>query len=407
MIELQDPSADIRYKIAHNSGVGDPLNKIWFHKTASAVIEAGRCVRCGSCVAACPSNSISVAEDGLPTLTRMCTGCSACWDFCPLAGLRAERLWKLFENSHAKTDGLGVVQASFSARAKVPATRAQDGGVVTTLLEELLTANEIDGVLVTKRRDTQRGQTIVARTVQEIRESAGSIYDQTLPLALNDLREIEEGTRLAMVGTPCQITSLRALQRYGWHDRKEATNAVKLTIGLFCNRSFNGLQLTLQLAKAGVDPRRMEKVNVSEGVLSVYDADRRILLERPVREFHGAALRGCDECADFSGRLADIAVGSVGSPDGWSTVLVRTEAGRKAWDIAQNGLIKEDSANVEEVARLERRNRTMAARNLKRPYDEDAALWISYEDHLRAYMGTDREPEPVPAYRSHHYTTAC
>ena len=30
-----------------------------------------------------------------------------------------------------------------------------------------------------------------------------------------------------------------------------------------------------------------------------------------------------------------------------------------------------------------------------------------YEEHLESYTGTDREPEPPPPHRSHHYTAAC
>jgi len=56
--------------------------------------------------------------------------------------------------------------------------------------------------------------------------------------------------------------------------------------------------------------------------------DGEVAVDEPVRDFHGAALKGCDECADFLGRSADISVGSVGSMDGWTSVLVRTERGR-------------------------------------------------------------------------------
>ena len=36
---------------------------------------------------------------------------------------------------------------------------------------------------------------------------------------------------------------------------------------------------------------------------------------------------GCSVCTDFTAELADISVGSVGSAEGWSTVITRTERG--------------------------------------------------------------------------------
>ncbi|MAG35609.1 MAG: coenzyme F420 hydrogenase [Dehalococcoidia bacterium] len=406
-VAVKDPSADIRDDIAINSGVPELMDKIWFHKTASAVIDAGRCVQCGACIAACPSNSIEVAEDGLPTLLRMCTGCSGCWDFCPLAGMRPERLWKLAEGEGSKTEGLGMVRAAYSARALEPAAGAQDGGVVTAILEELLVAGEIDGVLTVERQGALRGRATIASTVDEIRESAGSVYEQTLPLALPDFRKVSEGRRLAMVGTGCQITGLRALQRYGWRDRQSAANAVKVAIGLLCTRSFDGNRLLLRLAGSGVDLRLVKKLDVNKGILFVYGEDGQVLLERPVKEFGDASLLGCAECADFTARLADISVGSIGSSEGWSTVFLRTEVGEKSWEMAQHRLVSEETDQLATVRRLERRNRRQAIRHLNRSFDPDAPLWISYSEHLQDYAGTDKEPVTPPDYRSHHYQTAC
>ena len=51
--------------------------KVWFWDLERAVIDADRCVQCGVCVAACPTDSIGVGEDDLPKLVKMCTGCSA------------------------------------------------------------------------------------------------------------------------------------------------------------------------------------------------------------------------------------------------------------------------------------------------------------------------------------------
>ena len=49
----------------------------------------------------------------------------------------------------------------------------------------------------------------------------------------------------------------------------------------------------------------------------------------------------CHICEDFTGEYADVSVGNVGTPDGWSTVIVRTEAGEKAFRAAvDSGLLE-------------------------------------------------------------------
>src|SRR5579875_874841 len=76
------------------NGIEAPPGKVWFWELEAGVIDAERCIQCGTCVAVCPSNSIGVSEEtGLPELVKMCTGCSLCWDFCPRGGLRYEALW--------------------------------------------------------------------------------------------------------------------------------------------------------------------------------------------------------------------------------------------------------------------------------------------------------------------------
>lgn len=402
-----DPSADIRDTIALRSGTADPLNKIWFHKTASAVIDADRCIRCGACIAACPSQSLTGAEDGLPTLVKMCTGCSRCWDFCPLAGMRSERLWKLTDGEEFELDGIGKCDAVYSARSLDPPARSQDGGVVTTLLQRLLTAGAVDGVLVSRRRGPFESEPYIAHTPEELLESAGSIYDQSLPLALLSPSVLGSDSNIAVVGTPCQITGLRALQGYGTTHRENAAANVTLAIALFCTRSFDGRKLAAMLLDRGVDLARVSNVVVQDAVLRCLAGGGEPLFEAPVKEFRDAALRGCDECADFTGRIADISLGSLGTPDGFTTVIVRTEAGVDAWERAADAFEAGEDCDLDAVHDLERRNRDGAVRKLNREFDPDGQLWISYEEHLVNYSGTDRGPRTPPGFRSHHYTVSC
>ena len=75
--------------------------KVWFWELERAVIDADRCIQCGACIAACPSDSIGIGADDLPKLVKMCTGCSLCWDFCPRGGLRHEALGKCWRSALA------------------------------------------------------------------------------------------------------------------------------------------------------------------------------------------------------------------------------------------------------------------------------------------------------------------
>src|SRR3712207_8414688 len=75
--------------------IEEAAGKVWFWDLEQAVIDADRCVQCGVCVAACPTDSIGIGDDDLPELVKMCTGCSLCWDFCPRGGRSEEHTSEL------------------------------------------------------------------------------------------------------------------------------------------------------------------------------------------------------------------------------------------------------------------------------------------------------------------------
>ena len=400
--------------------------KVWFWDLEKAVIDADRCVQCGVCVAACPTDSIGVGEDDLPKLVKMCTGCSLCWDFCPRGGLRHEATWKLGSarqegdeeeiciepnfkitgnGSAWSVEGIGHVHESYSARVDPTIEGAQDGGVVSALLVSLLEAGEIDGALVARESEEEpwKGEAFLARTPEEVRECAGSFYNQTLALAHVDFAgyDLPPNPRIAVVGTPCEIEGIKAMQARPWTWGSSQVEAITLTVALLCTKSFNYEKLMLEEIrdKRDVNLEEVSRVDVMRGKLIVQDRSGETIFEEPIRDFYGAALKGCDECADFMGHAADISVGSVGSADGYSSVLIRTEEGQKACSHVRDKLLTRSLDKPQALDKLDALDKRVAFGSLKRAFDPDAPLFIDYEEHLNNYAGTNRAPVEHEAVR--------
>ncbi len=399
-ITLETPDYSIRSEM---SDITTPDEKTWFMELDEAVIQDGRCIQCGTCVASCPSDSIGIGEDGLPELVKMCTGCSLCWDFCPRGGLRYERQWKL-TGGEDNVSGAGDPLTEFSATVTEDwRSNAQDGGVVTSILVHLLEAGEIDGALIATESDDDpwKAESTLATSKAELIENAGSFYNQTMALGNLDLDpdaidgKPPEEWSLALVGTPCEIEGIRALQDFGWEyqSHEAGVRAIEYTIALMCTKNFNyqrliGDQLE---AKRGIDLSAVEKLDVLHGKLMVYGEHGEMILEEDIEEFHDAALKGCDECADFTGYCADLTVGSVGSSEEYSSVIVRTEQGMEAFELTAPDLEYHDLEDRSAIGRLQGWDKKQAFESLERPFDPDAPRFIDYTDHAEQY-GTAINP---------------
>jgi coenzyme F420 hydrogenase subunit beta len=397
--ELDTPSYAIRSEM---NDIVEPDEKTWFMELDTAVIDADRCIQCGTCVAACPSDSIGIGDDGLPELVKMCTGCSLCWDFCPRGGLRYERQWKL-TGGEDNVKGAGDPITEFSARVEEAWREgSQDGGVVTSVLIHLLDDGEIDGALVARESDEEawKAEPFLATSREELIASAGSVYNQTMALGALDVSDLvddlaadvgkdPDDLSLALVGTPCEIEGIRALQDFDWaYGSQEAgVRAVDYTIALMCTKNFNYYALMGELVEEerGIAREEIGKMDVLHGKLMAYDHDGDLLLEEDVENFHDAALKGCDECADFTGYCADLTVGSVGSADDYSSVIVRTEQGLKAWNRTKDDLDFHDLEDRSAVGKLQGWDKKQAFESLQRPFDPDAPRFIDYADHAENY----------------------
>lgn len=290
----------------------------------SRIIDTGECTVCGACVSACPGSHMKLTDDRprRPKRVRDCVGCSICYDACYMLRHNLMREIEAAAIGRGHRDSFGSYRRAIMARTRDPeiAGICQDGGVVTTLLVYGLENGIIDGALLVTG-DGRVPRASVARDRDEVIRAAGTRYG-VVPV-LRGLRAavIDHGlASICVVGSPCHIQSIRYLR----HKGLPLASPVKLTVGLFCRENYRYNCLAERLSMKGVRMDRVEKVDVSDA-FNVHTAEQE--LSFPITDIKGCVPRHCLVCRDFAADVADIAVGSDGAPEGWSTVLVRTHLG--------------------------------------------------------------------------------
>lgn len=229
---------------------------------------------------------------------------------------------------------LGNYKNCVSARAADPAilSASQDGGIVTQLFAFALEEGIIDGAVVAGQGDEPyKPEPVVATTVAELMEARGTRYTICPNVSM-----IKEATRsygldkVGIVGTPCQIQAVRKAQLYPMGMRSVGSK-VALAIGIFCMENFpyQGLE-TMVEDLCNVKMESASKMDIGKGKFSVYTS-RGAVSQIPLKLTHKFEQPGCHVCLDYVANLADVSTGSVGSPDGWSTVFTRTKIGETVW----------------------------------------------------------------------------
>ena len=149
----------------------------------------------------------------------------------------------------------------------------------------------------------------------------------------------EKLEKIAVVGTTCQMRGL-SLAMLGPMKNKKIADAVKLKIGLFCMESFNHDDLMKYLKENDVDPKIVTKFEIKNGRFYAWAGEER-LHRAKLNNVKAIVRTGCLHCTDFASEYADVSVGNVGSPAGYSTVIIRDNKGKQILEAAiKSGLIE-------------------------------------------------------------------
>ena len=265
--------------------------------------------------------------------------------------MRAEALKSGEERSHrselehlflgeGSKEGFGVFREVSAVQTSLS---GYDGGVVTSLLIKGMKRNFFDSAIVVRRGNNKKNEAVIAEDPEDIISAKGSKYE-LLPIPEKFVEAVQERgkKRIAVVGLPCQIFGLREIQR--------SMPDVDLTaIGLFCMENFRYYLLKKRIKDLlHVDLDTVESAVISKGNFIVSDRGKTVSCR--VKDLMAAVRTGCLFCTDFTSELADISVGMVGSPDGYSTVIVRTQKGEELFNLLKDR--DSTSADSGEIARM-------------------------------------------------------
>jgi len=218
-----------------------------------------------------------------------------------------------------------------AARLRVPRAGAQWTGLCTRLAERLLEAGQVDAVvtMAPHPQDRWRPQPVVITRAQDMAGTRGMRMGFA-PLIQQVEAALAQGhRRLAVIGIPCQIYALRALQP---QLEKEQGLQSLFVIGTPCSDNTSTENFHQFLARLSPTPQDISYLEFRADYRVEVRTDqgqRRLIpfLQLPLADLPPDFFPlTCRTCVDYTNTLSDITVGYMGG-DGQQWLLVRNPRG--------------------------------------------------------------------------------
>lgn len=293
---------------------------------------------------------------------------------------------------------------------------AASGGMVTSLLCNMLEHGDIDGAWVTKTA-FENGEltykTFVATTKEEICDASSSVY-MNIPLLKHiDVIKNFDG-KVAVVMTPCMIRGLNAILEKD----SQLKEKVVLKLGLYCSGTHSPKATTLSMEKSGITGENAKRLYYRRGhwrgtssVIYNDGSTKEFSYSKTICAYKNAYFfekDSCMYCQDHFAMGSDISFGDIwlkemkGNPIKHTSCVIRTE---KAYEMLQRaideGVIHAEHISDRDMVRSQKRalvfkfNLAAAKKNNEALDTSDRCKW----NHKLAYYLAEKNKK----YSEEHY----
>tara|TARA_B100000035_G_scaffold314628_1_gene331489 strand:+ start:797 stop:2176 length:1380 start_codon:yes stop_codon:yes gene_type:complete len=317
--------------------------KILVNKIFKEVIDPGNCFHCGLCEG--QSKNLFKMTDStsgqIPKLIRKPTmkdipDLKKIIHACPGRGFPYNYLSnKIYSRKKSKLIGNYNNLFIASSNNNDIRQKASSGGVVRSLLVELIKSRKVDYacILDEKKNKVLDFDLLITKNINDILNVSQSIY-QTSPL-LHRLKDLKKNKKYVVVGLPEHIASLRVLKI----SYPKQFNHIKILVSIYSGTNMYPGAIEFYLKGNGINNlKEVRKINWRygewPGKLRITTKTNRVL---SLKKFYYNYLipffisKNCLITPDFTGELSDISVGDAWSPKlenkgyGYSVIISRSK----------------------------------------------------------------------------------
>lgn len=223
----------------------------------------------------------------------------------------------------------GPFRRMLRASMRAPRDGAQWTGIVTRIGEQLLESGQVDAILTVApdRDDRWQPVPVLVTRAQDMQQARGMRMGYAPLLALLEPARNRGYRRIGVIGIPCQVYALRALERELGFERI-------YVIGTPCSDNTTTANFHHFLSLLDAEPATITYLEFrADFMVELRYADGRVreipFLQLPISQLPPDFFPlTCRTCVDYTNVLADLTVGYMGGT-GEQWLLVRNERGEE------------------------------------------------------------------------------